>query len=85
MIQRWSGPTIQRTACGTISPTNEIGPARAVALPASSITATTASTRVRSTRAPRAEARSSPSAIAFSEDPMASAMPSPSSTNGPAT
>ena len=40
MIQRWSGPTNQRTACGTINPTKAIGPATAVAAPQSRVTAT---------------------------------------------
>ena len=65
-IQRWSGPTTVRSACGTMSPTKAIGPAAAVAAPHSSVTATTPANFVTPGREPRATAASSPSAVPVS-------------------
>ncbi|OUD90441.1 hypothetical protein CMMCAS05_11655 [Clavibacter michiganensis subsp. michiganensis] len=81
-IQRWSGPTIQRAMCGIISPTNAIGPAIAVAPPASSVTATTATARTTTTFAPRDRARSSPSATASRLRAMRAASRTPAARKG---
>ena len=64
--QRWSGPVIARTMCGTARPMNAIGPAAAVAAPHSRVIATKPTARARSTFAPSARPASSPSAIALS-------------------
>ncbi|MND53221.1 hypothetical protein D3C80_442530 [compost metagenome] len=82
MIQRWSGPTNQRTTCGTINPTKPTGPAAAVPAPARSVTAMSVSVRARRMLAPSERARSSPSATAFSEREATSAISSPSPING---
>src|SRR5690606_36410874 len=81
-IQRWSGPTAHRATCGTMRPTNAIGPAAAVAAPHRSITATPTSTRVRPTWAPGERARSSPSATLLRGRATTTASTSPARTNG---
>ena len=73
---------IARATCGTVSPTNTIGPAAAVAAPHSSVIATAPSTRVRAGLAPSARPASSPSPIAFSGRPSANASSRPPMTNG---
>src|SRR5699024_9593343 len=82
MIQRWSGPVNHRTICGTISPTKPMPPVRAVAPPASSVTARIPSSLVRCTRVPRDAAKSSPRARALSVPVSASAITSPAMMNG---
>src|SRR5690606_9063595 len=57
-IARWSGPTTRRTACGTIRPTNAIGPATAVTEAHRITPAAAAIARVVPTFTPRPRARS---------------------------
>ncbi|OLT13268.1 hypothetical protein BJF78_22270 [Pseudonocardia sp. CNS-139] len=71
----------ERTMCGTTRPTNAIGPHAAVAAPASSVIATTPSTRVRRTEWPSERATSSPRDSALSAGALASPITAPTSRN----
>ena len=76
-------PTTRRTMSGTARPTNVRGPPRAVAPPASAVTATTPSTRISRTRTPRLTAASSPSARTPSAEVMRSATTAPTAITAP--
>ena len=65
-----------------MSPTNAMGPAIAVAPPASRVSAMTARTRVRTSRTPWATASSSPRAMALSGPDTAKARTSATAKNG---
>lgn len=72
----------ERTTCGTISPTNTIGPQAAVAAPDSTVAASMDSARVRLRCAPRDLAVSSPMAMAFSGRARANASRVPAARKG---
>ncbi|MCO5561385.1 hypothetical protein L7F22_015006 [Adiantum nelumboides] len=81
---RWSVPARRRTRCGTASPRKAIGPAAAVAAPASTTRATPHTARSVPTARPNDRATSSPSASALSRGPQVRASASPATTNGAA-
>ena len=82
MIHLWSGPTNQRTTCGTIRPTKPMGPASAVAVPANRVTARTTATRIRPIFTPSEAASSSPSAKALSGRATTKAIRIPTAMSG---
>ncbi|ABY25058.1 hypothetical protein RSal33209_3348 [Renibacterium salmoninarum ATCC 33209] len=79
---RWSGPTSIRAMCGTARPIKAIGPAAAVAAPASSTTAMATQNRVARSDTPSACAASSPNASAFSGRASSKAITTPTTANG---
>src|SRR5919201_2251230 len=61
--RRWPAPTISRTRCGTMMPTNGTGPPSDTAAPVHSDALTSATRSARSTSTPRDAAASRPSVI----------------------
>ncbi|KGM15201.1 hypothetical protein N867_10855, partial [Actinotalea fermentans ATCC 43279 = JCM 9966 = DSM 3133] len=82
MSQAWLPPATRRTRCGTTSPTKTIGPASAVAEPASSTTAERTRVRPSRTRCPRPRATSSPRASRSSARVEVTAATAPTARNG---